>query len=57
MKSKQTSDQTTLPEETMQKIRQAYHSLEAFQLSEKHIQAKAKLKEILTAKPKHHENQ
>ena len=52
MKSKQTSEQTTLPEDTMQKIRQAYHSLEAFQLTEKHIQTKAKLKEILSTKPK-----
>lgn len=48
MKSKPTSDQTTLPEETMQKIRQAYHSLEAFQLTEKHIQTKAKLKDLLS---------
>jgi len=51
MKSKHSSDQNTLSEETMQKIRQAYHSLEAFQLTEQHIQAKAKLKEILSVKP------
>ena len=51
MKSKQISEQAGLPEETMKKIRQAYHSLEAFHLTEKHLQAKAKLKEILSTKP------
>jgi len=48
MKSKQTPDQAILPEETMRKIRQAYHSLEAFQLMDKHIIAKAKLKKMLS---------
>jgi len=32
----------------MRKIRQAYHSLEAFQLTDKHIIAKAKLKKMLS---------
>ena len=41
------AEQAHLSEEVLKKIRHAYHSLEAFQQTPAHAQAKAKLRERL----------
>lgn len=41
------AEQAPLSEEALKKIRHAYHSLEAFQQTPAHAQAKAKLREVL----------
>ena len=42
-----TGENAPLSEEALKKIRHAYHSLEAFQQTPAHVQAKAKLRDLL----------